>query len=82
MLWVCCVPLWGNPALHNGAVLGLEVVADFGGRLQTLASLGVRPRAWDTVPSRNVFLSRGYGDRIDVVLPYDADSLDSPPPSP
>ncbi len=58
--------------------IGLEVVADFWGRLQAFASLGVRPRGWDAVPSGHVFLSRGAGDRIDVVLPYDAAS---PPPS-
>jgi hypothetical protein len=64
---------------HRVLAIGLEVVADFWGRLQAFASLGVRPSGWDAVPSGHVFLSRGVGGRIDVVLPYDAAS---PPPSP
>ena len=59
--------------------IGLAVVADFWGRLQTFVTLGIRPKGWDTVPSAHPFISRAVGDGMVLRLPYDADS---PPPSP
>ena len=61
---------WGTP--HT-------VIADFWGRLQSYASLGLRPKAWATVPAHHPFLSRGAGDCVLLVLP---DDVGSPPPSP
>ncbi|PNW83909.1 hypothetical protein CHLRE_04g215952v5 [Chlamydomonas reinhardtii] len=63
--------------------IGLAVVADFWGRLQTFVTVGIRPKGlakgWDTVPSAHPFISRAVGEGVVLRLPYAADS---PPPSP
>lgn len=59
--------------------IGVEVVADFWGRLGNFVSLGIPPRGWDAVPATHPFLARGAGDRMVLVLP---DDVGSPPPSP
>jgi hypothetical protein len=59
--------------------ISVSVIADFWGRLQSYVSLGLRPKAWATVPAHHPFLSRGAGDCVLLVLP---DDVGSPPPSP